>query len=389
MSLSHNGFLALLPFVRDEFALSRTEVGYYSTFFFTSSAVLAVFTGSVVDRIGPKIGLIFGVACLGSMKISFGFSPTYTVLLLLAPIAGIGQSIINPSINKGVILETPPAKHAVSIGITQSGLGIGGLVGASLLPLFGEIFGWRITVQISGLFALLVALLVYKYYREGFRCSGLGKDQEDQKTGSSSLKENMLYFLSNKQFVFVCLVGSILAGSSVGAIFSHYAVFLSEDLFMSRAAAGFGLGVFQIGGIIGRPVWGWVSERYLEGNRGKAISLLSLTAGIMFILPALLFGVIQLNLVIVYVFSFLLGFSVFGWGGLYFVTLAEYAGTARAGAAIGLGLLFNRIGILAAPPIFGAIADRQGDYNFSWLIFGVVIALSSLLLMRAQVTKDV
>ncbi|MFO7952747.1 MAG: MFS transporter [Bacillota bacterium] len=387
LSLSLNGFLALLPFVRDEFALSRTEVGYYSTFFFMSSAVLAVFTGSVVDRIGPKLGLIFGVTLLGSMNIIFGFSPTYTVLLFLAPIAGIGQSIINPSVNKGIIIETPPAKHAVSMGITQSGVGIGGLVGASLLPFFGETFGWRITVQFSGLFVLLIALLVYKYYREGARSEGSEKDQAEPKTKHSSLIDNLRYFLLNKQFVFVCFIGAILAGSSIGAIFSHYAVYLSEDLSMSRAAAGLGLGIFQVGGIIGRPVWGWISERFFKGNRSQAISFLGLSAGVIYLLPALLFDEIRLSLVIVYIFSFLLGLTVFGWGGLYFATLAEYAGTERAGSAIGLGLLFNRLGILVAPPIFGLIADGQGNYNYSWLIFGAVIVLTSLLLMREQVTK--
>ena len=376
-SLSHNGFLALLPFVREEFALTRTQVGYYSTFFFLSSAVLAVFTGNIVDKVGPKIGIMFGVICLGSMNLLFGLSPSYIILLLLAPIAGMGQSIINPSINKGIMINTPPNKHAVSIGMTQSGLGIGGLAGASLLPLLGESFGWRTSVQFAGIFILLIGLLVYKLYRESSENSEMEVNKGSQRKEAFSIKENLQFFLANKQFLFTCIIGAILAGSSVGAVLSHFAVFLSEDLYLSRAAAGLGLGIFQIGGIIGRPLWGWFSDRFLQGNREKAISLLGLISGFMFLIPGLFFNSFQLSLVAVYVFSFFLGFSIFGWGGLYYVAIAEFAGLERAGAALGFGLLFNRIGIVIAPPIFGLLADLKGNYDYSWLLFGAFVIFTS------------
>ena len=60
LSLGQNGFLGLLPFVREEFALTRVQVGYYSTSFFISAALLAVFTGSIVDSLGPKKSMLLG-----------------------------------------------------------------------------------------------------------------------------------------------------------------------------------------------------------------------------------------------------------------------------------------------------------------------------------------
>jgi len=377
MSLSHNGFLGLLPFIHEEFVLTRTQVGYYSTFFFLSSTVLAVFSGNIVDRVGPKIGLIFGVTCMGLISFCYGLSPTYTILLMLAPIAGVGQSIINPSVNKGIIIGIPPGKHAVSIGISQSGLGVGGLAGASLLPFFGEIFGWRLTIQVAGVFVLLAGFLVYKFYHQHSENNEIEGDQGDREKQLPSFKENLIYFFRMKQILFMCFLGVILAGSSVGAVLSHFAVYLSSDLNMSRAAAGVGLGIFQIGGIIGRPIWGWISDRFLLGNKEKAISLLGLSAGFIYLIPGIFFNSPQLNLVAVYLFSFFLGFSVFGWGGLYFAAIAEFAGLERAGSAIGFSLLFNRIGILIAPPIFGLIADLRGNYNYSWLFFGAVIIFIS------------
>lgn len=389
MSLSQNGFLALLPFVREEFVLTRTQVGYYSTFFYLSSAVLAVFTGSVVDRVGSKKGVTFGVLCLGSVIVLFGFSPSYIVILLLALLAGVGHSIINPSVNKAVISDTPPEKHAVSMGIVMSGLGIGGLLGASLMPLMGESFGWRMTTQLAGVFVILIGVIVYKLYREKSKSNQLEDQQGVRMDEPPSLKNNLHFFITEKRFLFTCMFGIILGGFSVGVVFAHYAVFLSEDLQMTRSAAGLGLGVFQIGGIIGRPAWGWFSDRLLLGDRGKALSVLGLTSGIIFIILGTIFNSFQLSLPVVYFFSFLLGFSIFGWGGLYFVAIAEIAGSARTGAAIGTGLLFNRIGILIAPPIFGMIADLHESYNYSWLLFGAVIILVSALYYLSRSKQQV
>jgi len=54
LSIGQNGFLGLLPFVREEFALSRVQIGYYSTSFFIGAALISVFTDIIVDKIGPK-----------------------------------------------------------------------------------------------------------------------------------------------------------------------------------------------------------------------------------------------------------------------------------------------------------------------------------------------
>lgn len=376
MTITHDGFLALLPFIREEFVLTRTQVGYYSTSFFLSSATMAIITGSIVDRLGPKTGILLGVSCLGFIYLLFGFSPTYWILLLLALIAGLGHSIITPSVNKAVMIEAPPEKRASFMGIMQSGLGVGGFAGASLLPFLGEYFGWRIVIQAAGIFALLMGFLIYKFYHRK-KNNNKTTGPQTQNESSPSLKDNLCYFLIRKQFLLICLFGMIIA-SSVGAVISHFAVFLYEVLHMSRAAAGLGLGVFQIGGIIGRPVWGLFSDRFLKGNRSGTLFLVGLFTGIIFLIIGYLFRSPQISFATVYIFSFVLGFSAAGWPGVFFITAGEFAGEARAGGATGIALLFIRIGMLIAPPIFGLIADFSESYHYSWLLFGGIIIISTV-----------
>jgi len=81
LSTGQNGFLGLLPFVREEFALSRIQIGYYSISFFIGAALISVFTGIIVDKIGPKKGIFLGIGLLGTFLLIHGLSPTYDFLL--------------------------------------------------------------------------------------------------------------------------------------------------------------------------------------------------------------------------------------------------------------------------------------------------------------------
>jgi len=308
--------------------------------------------------------------------------------MFLAFTAGMGMSIMTPSINKGILLATPPEKRAVSMGIVESGGGFGGIVGASLLPILGKNFGWRIAIQFSAVFALLIGLLVYKFYQEQNKSSSILDNRESQREKQPSFKNSILAFFVNKQLLRLSVIGIVL-GASVGAVNSQFAVFLYEDMNMSRAYAGLGLSFFHIGGIISRPFWGRVSDRTFRDNRHKVLIVIGLTAGVVYLLFSLFFNNLQESPFTVFVFSFLLGCSAWGWMGVYMIAIGELVGDRRIGIATGLSLAFTRTGMLVGPIVFGFIADVKGSYRYSWLLFGVVIILffSFLLLERTKKKK--
>lgn len=379
LNLGHTGFLALIPFVREEFQLTRTQVGFFSTSLFLSSSILAVFTGMIVDLIGPKKSLVFGIICFGLMILLFGFTHSYVTLLALVFIAGLGHSIIAPAVYKGVMLEAPLDKRAVSMGITQSGIGLGGLAGASLLPLLGQFFGWRSAIQFAGIFAIMTGFLVYKIFHECVGSTPQINFQKYRKENFIELSTNIRELLTNKQFLLTCCLGIVLGGLSFGVVFSHFTVFLSEDLLMNRAAAGLSLGIFQIGGLIGRPIWGCLSDKYLMRNRIITLFLLGISAGLLCLITGLFVNSINVDYKVIYLFSFIKGFIIFGWPGVYFVAVGEFSGVAKIGTATGLALFANRVGSLIAPPVFGLIADINGNYSISWILFGVLCIIVSFL----------
>ncbi len=200
--------------------------------------MLAIFTGSIVDKLGPRKSMLLGILYMSFIMILHGLSHSYKVLLFLALLVGLGASIITPSTAKEVMIAVSPKKRALSMGITQMGFGFGGIAGASLLPLLGQSFGWRLAVHVAAVFALLTGLLVYKFYQEQNN-SSISDIPESQRGKKPSFKDIFLSLFMNKPLFRVCVIG-IIFGVSAGAVLSHFAIFLSEDLNMNPVIAGFG-----------------------------------------------------------------------------------------------------------------------------------------------------
>jgi len=372
LSVNQQGFLALLPFLREEFMLSRAQAGLYNTFFFLSATTIAIFSGRLVDLLGSKKGMLLGVGSVGCFMILQALAPTYNIILMLALMMGVGFSLLTPAVTKGVMESVLPKNRATSMGIMQTGLGIGGFAGASFLPILGGIYGWRSAIILSGIFAFLIVLVIQILYREDSQKRDIKKsNKEEQKT---SFKKDFLILIRNKKLLWICILGHSF-GLTVSAVVSHYAIFLHQDLGKSMALAGLGLGVLQVGGLLGRPTWGWLSDRIFHGNRRMSIIAMSLIICFMFIIFGIFVNNPAVSHTLILILSFIMGFAVLSSMTLLFTTAAELAGEKYTGTATGLALIFSRLGMLVSPPLFGLIADLQGNYSYSWIIWGVVCVI--------------
>lgn len=373
LSINVQGFMALMPFLQLDFSLSRAQAGLYSSFYFFSATSIAVFTGGLVDSIGAKKGLVLGVFSVGLFILLHSQAQSYSAILLLGFFTGIGFSLITPSVNRGVMVAVAPKKRAVSMGIMQSGLGFGGFLGAALLPLLAQIIGWRHSLILSGSLALLLGILLYLF----LNLEGL-EDREARKGPALSLKKVVGELICNRIILGLCSLG-FLFGASTGAIIAHFAIYLHQDLGLALSASGIGLASLHLGGIIGRPGWGYIDDRCFA--RGRLTSLFYIGSGVGII--ALIFSFfshISLSfLPLLFLFTFLLGATSLGAQALLFTAISEESGP-HTGTATGLSLIFIRLGILSSPPLFGLIADLYGGYTFSWATMGLLIlALNTLI----------
>lgn len=382
VDINMQGFLALMPFVREEFALSSSKAGLYSSFYFLLATIVAVFSGRIVDKIGSKTGLVVGTTSIGILMFFHSRAPNFTLILFLAFLTGLFFSIITPSLNKAVMQRTAPKNRATSMGVMQMGGGIGGFTGATFLPFLGEKFGWRNAVLFSALIALMVGIFIFIFFKEQNKKDAA---EDSSKKAQPNFKDSMLKLFQNKNLLLVCLFGLVL-GFNSSAVPAHYTLYLTQDIDMSRTAAGFAFGLLQIGGIIGRPLWGFLNDKLLNGSRTKGLVIVGLSLTAVMIYYSNFISAFNPSRYTIYLSSLILGFVTLGWMGLYFTAVIELASEKLAGIGTGLSLVFIRFGVLLSPPIFGLLADLNSSYQLSWLGLSILSAVSTLLF--AFVFKD-
>ncbi|MFW5790431.1 MAG: MFS transporter [Halanaerobiaceae bacterium] len=375
------GIQALMPFIQDDFGISRTEAGLYSTFLFLSATVVAVFSGNIVDKIGSKKTLLFGIFSIGFLMLAHIISPVYSIILILAFITGIGFSIITPAVNKSIMDEVSPENRGVSMGLMHSGSGIGGFAGATLLPILAGNLGWRGAILVSSLLTIILGIYVKKAYNPD---KALANNNDDS---NNNFKDNIIDLLKNKQLILACSLGLIF-GLAVGSIPAHYTLFLTTDLGYSSALAGFALGIVQIGGIFGRTFWGWVSDSIFKGDRTISFILIMIAIILLNLIYGLAGDFLASSNLIILIISFLLGLTAFGWSGLYFTVVGERVRPEQTGIASGLSLVFLRTGVVVGPPLFGLLADHYDHYHNSWLILAGLIFITGIIYYYLQTKED-
>jgi MFS family permease len=132
--------------------------------------------------------------------------------------------------------------------------------------------------------------------------------------------------------------------------------------------------VANAAGIVGRIVWGLVSDRHSGGNR-KAFLLAINVVGLVGAL--LLFAVPRSSpLVLIAAIVALAGLALIGYQGLWITMIAEVAGPERVGAATGFAITFVSGAIAASPPLYGLVADLTGTYRAIWIVLAGVLAVA-------------
>jgi MFS family permease len=167
----------------------------------------------------------------------------------------------------------------------------------------------------------------------------------------------------------------IVVALSVGTITIHYNLFLTGDLAYSASAAGFYLALFNAGGVLGNPLFGFINDKYMQSNRRLGLFGVSIGIALLYVVLALVVGQGTLGSGFLGLFSFVFGAFAFASIGLLFTAIGDVSGPVLMGTATTIVLIFSRSTLVVGPAILGQIADDTGSYEASWLISAAVIAV--------------
>ena len=87
----------LFPLIKDTFGVPYVALGFVMSVMYASSGVGQTISGFLVDRFGATRVLVSGMCLLAGSMAAAGMAPTYWVLLPIAVLAGLGNSVFHPA----------------------------------------------------------------------------------------------------------------------------------------------------------------------------------------------------------------------------------------------------------------------------------------------------
>ncbi|HYD95446.1 MAG TPA: MFS transporter [Noviherbaspirillum sp.] len=349
----------LFPWLKDAFGVSYAELGLLMTVFFVISGVGQAASGFVVDRIGARAVLFFGMGCLGASALVLAVAPSYGVLLLGSMLAGVGNSVFHPACFTILNKRVSPARlgHAFSVH------GLTGNLGWAAAPVFltaiAGLAGWR-TALLAAAFIPAFVLLLLVLNRD------LLHTHDVHASPASAHKANaaggsVLSFM-RLPAVWMCFAFFFITSMALGGIQSFSTASLRALYDMSLAWATAGYSAYMLASACGMVWGGFLAAKAARHDYTIAVAFTA--SGLMAILLAT--GWVAPLMAVA-----LMGAVGFGAGvagpsrDLLIRAAAPKNATGRVYGVVYSGL---DIGLAVAPLLFGALMDNNHP---AWVFIGI------------------
>jgi MFS transporter, FSR family, fosmidomycin resistance protein len=161
--VSHYYIIALaplMPFVRDEYQVTYTEIGLAFAAFNVVTAVFQTPAGFLVDRLGARALLILGLAIGATSFIAVGLIDSFWIMVALFAIAGIGNTVYHPADYALLSQHVPSDRIGQAFSLhTFAGM-LGSAVAPASLLMMQSSWGWRGAFVGAGILGFAVAFFL-------------------------------------------------------------------------------------------------------------------------------------------------------------------------------------------------------------------------------------
>ena len=347
----------LAPMAAADVGISATYVGVFVGIVYLGAMLSSLAGGALVLRFGAirtsQVCLLFCAAGLATAMLAVPPALAAGALLI-----GCGYGPITPASSHVLAKNTPRHLTGMVFSIKQTGVPLGGAMAGMLVPPLAVAVGWRTSLAAVSLCCLAMAALVQPVRgvldadREPGRRLGLVAVAAPLKMVLGSPAIRALAFTS----LFFAVMQMCLMG--------YLVTYLVSDIHLPMVQAGITMAVAQGGGIVGRILWGTVADRWIAPRRMLGLLGLLMVVGAALAAffseawpaPALLAA------------CALFGAAAIGWNGVQLAQVARLAPPGKVGLATGGSLFFAYLGVMAGPPLFGAIVGAGFGYPAAYLL---------------------
>jgi len=358
--------LPFIPFYLRELGLTEAaEVKKWSGLIYAGPFLAATFTvplwGWLGDRYGRKAMLIRALIGFAATTFLMGFAQNAPQLFILRIIQGAVSGFIAATL--AIVATTTPRQHmGYAMGVLQTSLTTGGIVGPFIGGLLADQMGYRNIFFVTALFAGVATLLVVFWVREN-----PFSPPESRSPG----------FFSNFRFVFASptlttiFTGGMVAQAALLTIQPTLSLFVENLWETTENLSTVAGGIFAITGVaslLAAPLWGRKCD---HSGYKKTLSLTLLWSGVTCLPQAIVTNIYQL-----FILRFVHGLFVGGILPALNTLITLNSPDAHRGGVMGIARSGLLVGHILGPILGGYFSAFFGIPLIFILAGGLLIAVT-------------
>ncbi len=392
---ARTSFSLLVPPLIDEFGWDRGLVAGAFSFGFLVSSVISPISGRVMDRQGPRVLILVGVAVVTvGLMLARQIANPWHFYVLLGIAVGAGANLMSFTVHSQFLPNWFARKRAMAIGIAFSGVGVGAIV---LLPWLQSIIareGWREACFTMGIVVLCVLgplnLLVWR------RPEDIGLLPDGDKVAAAAAKRNAGNVV-DAQWASTQWTLSSAARTArfwwivigfFSALFAWYAVQVHQTKYLveigfTPSLAAWSLGIVSVVAIPGQIGLGWLSDRI-----GREWIWAAGSFGFVICYAALIAMEHEPSAALLYLMVFAQGFLGYALTSVMGPIVVEIFEGKHFASIFGMINVASIAGGAAGPWVAGVIHDATGSYRLAFIMalgFSLVSAIAIFLASPGKV----
>lgn len=352
------------PLVRDEFALSNTQLGLLLSAFFWSYAPGQLPAGWLAERLDARRVLACGLAIWGAATALAGMAAGFVTLLALRIVLGCGESVMFPASFKILAREATEGQRGRANGFLASGIHLGSAFGTLIGALLMARLGWRVVFVVAGCASLL---WLWPWWRTPQPRSA----QRTQISGGTPPTSALL----RRRELWGCCMGAFCGAYGLYLVMTWLPVYLvkARGFSMSQMAT-IGASVYALAALAS-VLTGWLSDRWLargaSANRVRKTALLVGFGGLTLCLSLCAFSGHVGSLLAMAGCGAFLGVKAAG----VYSCVQTLGGPSASARWMGVQNTCANIAGITAPLITGVVVDRTGSFVPAFVIAAMLAAI--------------
>ncbi len=265
------------PTLISDLALTEIQFGYVMAAFPAGYALFQFPGGMLGDKFGPKralavIGVLWSVLTVATAMVpGRGMASTGVILIALIAVrflAGIVHAPIFPVQNCVYVRWFPPGGRALPCGLSSTGLTLGIVASAPILPWLIIQFGWRVSFLIMAPLGLVFVAIWWWYAKDNpSEHAAINQAELDLiEAGRAAVVEDpppppgWIRVLKNRDMLLLTLSYSCM-NFVFYEVFSWFYFYLVEHRGFDAELAGWMTASQWLAGAAGAALGGWVCDR--------------------------------------------------------------------------------------------------------------------------------